>query len=128
MTTLVEKQSLNISFAATIDEAGALQLRYDGKKLSDYNGGLVVGCDSTETVTFQLDGFRHADKHWSVQGAPWPSQPEVNASWTIDRVAGIMTAAVEVTMTASADGEAPKKQKIFIKTKPRTDLPDDQMG
>lgn len=89
--------------------------------------GLVVECHSTETVTFQLNGFRHADKLWSVQGTPQPSQPEVNASWTIDQVAGIMTAAVEVTMTASAEGETPKKQKIFIKTKSRMDLPDPQM-
>jgi hypothetical protein len=127
-TTLVEKSSLNISFAATIDRAGALQLLYNGQ---DFSGGLEVECDATEVVTFKLNGFQHANKLWSVSGDPRLPKPDPAASlagpWTTDTVQGNMSLSVEVTLTASAHGETPKKQKIFIKTRPRTGVPDSQM-
>jgi hypothetical protein len=129
-TTIVEKSSLNISFAAKINQAGALEILYDGHELSGFSA-FEIECHPTEVVTFQLNGFQHANKVWSVSGDPRLPKPDPTASlagpWSTDQVAGIMTAAVEVTMTASAEGETPKKQKIFIKTKSRTSLPDPQM-
>lgn len=130
--TLVERKSLAIAFAAEIDAAGRLQLRYNGKLLSDYEGRFEVECDADETVAFQFAGFRHGGSLWSVAGDPRLPKADPDAPlagpWTIDKVVGNMNEAVEVTVTASAQGQASKSQKIYIKTKPRTILPDPQMG
>jgi hypothetical protein len=129
--TRVVTDSLDISFDGTIDATGALQLLYDGEALSGYDG-FAVACEATDAVNFRLNGFRHADKIWSVSGNPKVSMSTLGeplpGPWTTDTVVGIMTGAVEVTITASAQGETPKTQKIFVKTKSRTDLPDDQMA
>lgn len=129
-TSLVVSDSLDISFDATIDHAGALQLAYGGVMLSDFDM-FEVECNATEVVTFRLRRLQHADKVWSVLGDPRvsksPTGGPLPGPWETDQVNGIMTEAVEVTVTASADGETPKTKKIHVKTKSRTNLPDPQM-
>jgi hypothetical protein len=108
-----------------IDATGSLQVAHDTDSLADYDQTLHAEHDTHTTITIRIYDFSTGGTTWQIDashGGPtgpvdW-SRGTNYAYYTF----GTTNGELEVDIEATAQGEIPKTQKIFIKTKSRIPL------
>lgn len=133
-TPLLVSDEDPVDLVGTIDGSSELQLIHDQDSLVDHSQTLHAKHEdlriSSETVRIKLVDFVSGGNDWQMtathedeNGDPVTWTRETNHAF---QDFGAMTDALEIAVTATENGSSgpPKTRKIWIKTMPKSGLPD----